>query len=125
LSGEHHEETSTQSGSFGLEGYTRMSDGIAELRERHALAIERIHDLDSSPRSPHSVGRSDSGPQPDNLRATARQLWDAKLVQIHRAALLDGVQLYPLDGDRRCSSCGLHVPTLQHMEQDGHRHQLS
>jgi hypothetical protein len=102
-----------------------MSHAITELRERHALALERIHDLDSNSESPQPVAWNSNGRRPEELSTTARELWDAKLVQIHRAALLDEVQLYPLDSDGRCTGCGLHVPTLQHMEQDAVAHQPS
>ena len=102
-----------------------MSDGIAELRVRHALVTERIDELGSNPPTPTEPGGDHMGRPPADLVATARELWDAKLVQIHSAALLDGLELYPLDDDGRCSSCGLHVPTLRQMQPDGLAHQPS
>ena len=102
-----------------------MSDEIAELRARHDVATERINDLDGNPPSSvQSLGPGDNGESPASLAAT-RELWDAKLVQVHSAALLDGLELYPLDDDGRCSSCGLHVPTLRQMQPDGLAHQPS
>ena len=86
---------------------------------RHALAIERINDLDGyPPGSIGSLGQADYGGSAANLAAT-RDLWEAKLVQIHTAALRDGVELYPIDDDGHCSSCGLHIRTLQQMQSNG------
>jgi hypothetical protein len=102
-----------------------VSDGIAELRVRHALVTERIDELGSNPPTPTGPGEDHNSRPPADLVATARELWDAKLVQIHSAALLDGLELYPLDDDGRCSSCGLHVPTLQQMQPHGLAHQPS
>ena len=96
-----------------------MSDGIAELRVRHALVSERIDDLVGNPPTPADPGGDDNSRRPADVAASARELWDAKLVQIHSAALLDGVELYPVDEDGRCSSCGLHLPTIRQMQPDG------
>ena len=91
-----------------------VSDGIAELRVRHALASERIDELGNPPT--HTMPGADNHndrPSADG-EDSARDLWDVKLVQIHSAALLHGPELYPLDDDGRCSSCGLstsHPPT--------------
>ena len=101
-----------------------MSDEIAELRARHALATERINDLDSNPSSSiEALGQPDNGESPTNPAVTARELWEAKLVHIHTAALRAGVELYPLADDGRCSTCELHIRTLQRMQPDGLAHQ--
>jgi hypothetical protein len=102
-----------------------MSDGSGELRVRHALVTERIDDLRSNPPTPTGPGGDHMGRPPADLAATARELWDGKLVQIHSAALLDGLELYPLDDDGCCSSCGLHVATLRQMQPHGLAHQPS
>ena len=96
-----------------------MSDEIGELRARHDVAAERINALDGNPPSSvQSLGPADDGNSPANL-AAARELWEAKLVQIHTATLRAGVELYPVDDDGHCSRCGLHIRTLQQMQLDG------
>ena len=96
------------------------SDEIAELRARHEVATERVNDLDGNPPSSvHSLGQADNGESPASLPVAVRGLWEAKLVQVHAAALRAGAELYPVDDDGHCSRCGLHIRTLQQMQPDG------
>ena len=65
-----------------------MFDEIAELRARHALATERINQLDGNCLEFHEFrGRPDNGESPTSPVATVRELWEAKLVHVHLAAL--------------------------------------
>ena len=103
-----------------------MSETIADLRERHALLTERIANLDSSPSTSADVlGHHDERPQPVYPSASARDLWEAKLVQLHYEAFLDGVELYPLDADGCCATCRVHVLAIQNMRRDELAHHPS
>lgn len=95
-----------------------MSETIAALRQRHALITERITNLDSSPSTSADVDHRDDGTPPVYSGASARDLWEAKLVQLHYEAFLDGIELYPLDADGCCAKCGVHVLAIQNMRQD-------
>ena len=96
-----------------------MSNAIAALRERHALITERITNLDSSPSTSADVlGHHDERTPPAYPSASARNLWEAKIVQLHYEAFLDGVELYPLDAHGCCTTCGVHVQAIQNMRQD-------
>jgi hypothetical protein len=101
-----------------------MSTAIAALRERHALITERITNLDSSP-SADVLGHHDDSAPPAYPTANARDLWEAKIVQLHYEAFLDGVELYPLDADGCCTTCGVHVLAIQNMRQDELAHHPS
>jgi hypothetical protein len=73
-----------------------VSDGIAKLRVRHALASERIDELGSNPPTHTMPGADNHNDRPSaDGEDNARDLWDVKLVQIHSAALLHGPELYP------------------------------
>ena len=114
-----------------IAGFTRdegrsMSTAIAALRERHALITERITNLDSSPSTSTDVtGHHDNGAPPASPSASARDLWEAKIVQLHYEAFLDGVELYPLNADGCCTTCGVHVLAIQNMRQDELTHHPS
>jgi hypothetical protein len=96
-----------------------VSDDIAELRLRHALATERINHPGANPsHSTEALPQAVDGASPTTLETTARKLWKAKLVQIHTAALLEGVELYPVNDEGQCSDCRIHIHTLQQMQQD-------
>ena len=46
-------------------------------------------------------------------------------MQLHYEAFLDGVELYPLDADGCCTTCGVHVLAIQNMRQDELTHHPS
>jgi hypothetical protein len=122
---------STRIKAPAIAGVTRdegrsMSHAIAALRERHALITERITNLNSSPSTPADVtGHHHDGAPPASPSASARNLWEAKIVQLHYEAFLDGVELYPLDADGCCTTCGVHVLAIQNMRQDELAHHPS
>jgi hypothetical protein len=101
-----------------------MSETIGALRARHVLVSERIASLDTVPAGPgNSFGRTDDT-LPAGLKDSARELWEAKLVQIHTATVIDGEELYPVDQDGRCTECQLDVQALRRMQHQAPGHRL-
>ena len=73
--------------SFGGRGWTHMSDEIAELRARHALATERINQLDSNPPSSMEFrGRPDNGESPTTWQSQCVSSGERNFRAPHRSA---------------------------------------
>ena len=85
----------------------------------------RAHHQRSSPSTRAVTGHHHDGAPPASPSASARNLWEAKIVQLHYEAFLDGVELYPLDADGCCTTCGVHVLAIQNMRQDELTHHPS
>jgi hypothetical protein len=91
-----------------------MSETVVVLRSRHAHILECITNLRATSAPVDVLGTNDS-PRVAGLTVSALGLWEAKLIQIHTAALAAGDELYPVDHEGRCSECQLDVHALQRM----------
>ena len=94
-----------------------MSQTIATLRARHALVVARLANLDNTTPVPGvSLDRDHEIGLPAGWKKSAQELWEAKLIQIHAAAVIEGNELFSVDADGRCTECQLDLRALQRMQ---------
>jgi hypothetical protein len=99
---------------------------MTALRAQHALVTSRLADLDNAAAVPGDLaGPDDEIMLPSGWKKSAQELWEAKLIQIHAAAVVEGNELYPVDPDGRCTECRLDVRALQRMQPNTSVHPLS
>jgi hypothetical protein len=103
-----------------------MSHTMIALRAQHALVTSRLASLDTAAAVPgDSTGGDDEIMLRPGWKKSAQELWEAKLIQIHTAAVIEGNELYPVDPDGRCTECRLDVRALQRMQPNTSVHPLS